>query len=187
MKSRIWMLAFTAFSVGPIWAQVDSLPVEEEEDYSMYDNVSYADAGTKAYCTNKIEGLSPSKLISVGYDYQMGYSLTSANTPDGQLAENYDQADFARSNGMRVALNVPVISRNDLIVQVGANYWNQAYSLENTGINNPVAEGMSNNGLRTTGLNLTVFKPFDETRFFLFQGSGDLNGDYSFSDIMPLG
>jgi len=187
MKLRYWIWAMAALAFSPVRAQVDSLANEEEEDYSMYDNVSYADAGTKAYCTNKIEGLSPSKLISVGYDYQMGYSLTSANTPGGQLTENYDQADFARSNGMRLALNVPVISRNDFIVQVGANYWNQGYSLENAGVNNPVADGLSENGLRTTGLNLTVFKPFDETRFFLFQGSGDLNGDYSFSDIMPLG
>ncbi|MFZ9970662.1 MAG: hypothetical protein ACO3GK_05070 [Bacteroidia bacterium] len=186
MRKYLAFAAFTGLAFGSTWAQVDSLATEEEEDYSLYDNVSFADAGTKAYCTNKIEGLSPSKLISVGYDYQLGYNLTSINTPGGQVQDVYEQADFARSNGMRLALNVPVISRNDLIVQLGANYWNQGYSLENEGIDNPIAAGLAANGLRTTGMNLTVFKPFDETRFFLFQGSGDLNGDYSFSDIMPL-
>lgn len=46
-----------------------------DEDFSMYDNVGFADEGARRYCSPKIEGLSPAKLISVGYDFQAGYGL----------------------------------------------------------------------------------------------------------------
>ncbi|MEM6770323.1 MAG: hypothetical protein AAF597_07065 [Bacteroidota bacterium] len=76
-----------------------------------------------------------------------------------------------------------------MIVQLGANLWDLQYQFETLTeqINNEVAQAISRNGLRTAGLNTTIFKPFDETRFLLFQGSADLSGDYTFSDFQSLG
>ena len=178
-----WALVVACCFAGPgMMAQVDTL-VEEEEDYSMYDNLDFADGGAKNFCSNKILGLSPAKLISIGYDLQLGYDLQTDTLRDA-LPET---VPFSRTGGLRLAANIPVISRNDFILQVGANYWESTYTAADAAaIQHPLGQNLAQNGLRTTGLNTTIFKPFDDTRFVVVQASADLNGDYAFSDIMPL-
>ena len=175
-------MAVCCFAGPGILAQVDTL-VEEEEDYSMYDNLDFADGGAKNFCSSKILGISPAKLISIGYDLQLGYDL-QADTLGDALPET---VAFSRTGGMRLAANIPVISRNDVIVQLGANYWESTYTAADAAaIQHPLRQNLAQNGLRTTGIATTIFKPFNETNFLLFQGSADLNGDYSFSDLLPL-
>jgi len=110
----------------------DTLTPAEEEDYSQYDNIGFAAEGAKRYCSPKIEGLSPAKLISIGYDYQMGYTMKADTFRRlGSLAPLMpDSARVLTSNGMRFGCNIPVISRTDLVWQMGANYWEQRYKFE---------------------------------------------------------
>jgi len=164
-------------------------PQVEEEDYSQYDNVGFAAEGAKRYCSPKIEGLSPAKLISLGYDYQLGYNI-KADTfrrAGGFPAIMPDSANVLTSNGMRFGCNIPVISRTDLVWQMGANYWEQRYKFEDPGaLKSPLLTSLSEYGLRTMGINTTLFKPLDDVKFLLFQGSADLSGDYQFGKFMPL-
>jgi len=84
-----------------------------------------------------------------------------------------------------------VISRTNLVWQMGANYWEQRYFMEDPNgsalqTEHPLLQTLSENGLRTLGVSTTVFKPLDDKRFLLFQGSADLNGDFSPLGLMPL-
>jgi len=158
------------------YAQVDTLATDEEEDYSMYDNLGFTDKGAKRFCSSKVPDLSPAKLISLGYEVQGPYKLTSDSI--GNIGS--EQASFALSHGLRLAANVPVISRNSIIVQLGANYQEQRYIQEGkANLVNPLNRALIDRGIRTAGLNTTIFKPLDEEHFFLFQGSADLNGDFT--------
>jgi len=89
------------------------------------------------------------------------------------------------SHGLRLAVNFPIISNNAIIVQLGANYAEQRYKFNQliSSSTNDLITTLKENGLRTTGLNTTIFKPFNEKHFLLFQASADLNGDYGFSSI----
>jgi hypothetical protein len=183
--------------VPTLSAQVDVLIPNDssaaEEDYSQYDNLDFAADGARRFCSPKIEGLSPAKLISVGYDVQMGYAI-NADTLRGNLTSSSPQdillpqnSKVLRSHGMRLAANIPVISKTNLVWQLGGNYWEQRYDFENPdSLINPLLRTLHQNGLRTMGLNTTVFKPINDKQFLLFQGSADYSGDYSFSDLMPL-
>ena len=167
----------------------DTLTPAEEEDYSQYDNIGFAAEGAKRYCSPKIEGLSPAKLISIGYDYQMGYTMKADTFRRlGSVAPLIpDSARVLTSNGMRFGCNIPVISRTDLVWQMGANYWEQRYKFEDpSALKNPMLTSLSENGLRTMGINTTLFKPLNDVKFLLFQGSADLSGDYQFGKFMPL-
>lgn len=98
-----------------------------------------------------------------------------------------DSARVLTSNGMRFGCNIPVISRTDLVWQMGANYWEQRYKFEDpSALKNPMLTSLSENGLRTMGINTTLFKPLNDVKFLLFQGSADLSGDYQFGKFMPL-
>ena len=187
------MAAFIAGST--IWAQVpentDSLIIEE--DYSLYDNVEYSAEGARRFCSPKIEGLSPAKLISIGYDYQMGYNM-SADTlnsiqtnPGGGFNLNAQDAQVLSSSGMRIGFNIPVISKTNLVWQLGGNYWEQRYNFaDEASLENPMLKSLSEYGLKTAGLSTTLFKPLNEKYFLLFQGSADYSGNYTVKDMMPL-
>lgn len=159
----------------------------------MYDQVDFADQSARRYCSPKIEGLSPAKLISIGYDYQGGYGLGAGafGNKDNEKVWPQDSVNVLNSRGLRLGFNIPVVSRTNLVWQMGANYWEQRYAIE--GLNgepsnssHPLIQSLQENGLRTLGVNTTLFKPLDDRRFLLFQGSADLNGDFSLPGLMPL-
>lgn len=170
-------------------AQTDTTDVWDEEiDFSLYDDLSFADEGAKRFCSPKIEGLSPAKLIWLGYDFQGGYDLDAGEllAADGSALFPGSSARVNATHGMRVGFNVPVVSKTSVVWQMGANYWNTRYAYDTapTADANPMHQALAEHGLRTTGINTTLFKPLDDRQFFLFQGSADLSGTYGF-DFMP--
>ena len=188
-------LVFTTIgSLNTSWAQVpqstDTTVVEE--DYSLYDNVEYSAEGAKRFCSPKIEGLSPAKLISIGYDYQMGYdmsadTLNSIQTGQGGFNLGPQDARVLSSHGLRLGFNIPVISKTNLVWQLGANYWEQRYNFaDEASLSNPMLKSLSAYGLKTAGISTTLFKPLDDKQFILFQGSADYSGNYTLKDMMPL-
>ncbi|MCE2840256.1 MAG: DUF6268 family outer membrane beta-barrel protein [Bacteroidetes bacterium] len=196
--SKILFLALCL--LGPmVWTQAQTVDssrtpqATEDEDFSMYDQVDFADQSARRYCSPKIEGLSPAKLISIGYDYQGGYGLGAGAFTN--KASDYswtpDSVNVLNSRGLRLGFNIPVVSRTNLVWQMGANYWEQRYDIEGltgepSNSSHPLIQSLQENGLRTLGVNTTLFKPLDDRRFLLFQGSADLNGDFSLPGLMPL-
>lgn len=184
-------LILLLFIVAPIlhgFSQVgDTILIEEEEDYSMYDNLDFAAEGTKRFCTSKVLGLSPQKLITVAYDVQ-GPATLSVETNNSGL--NSETAKIDYSHGLRLQGNIPVLSRNDIIIQANLNYAEQNYSHSSNitspaGVN-PYANSFLQYGLRTVGLGTTIFKPLNETHYLLFQASGDNNGDYGWDNLPDI-
>ena len=161
-----------------------------EEDYSQYDNLNFADEGAKRFCSPKIEGLSPAKLISIGYDYQFGYTMKTDSLKRSYPVNSEflpQESKVLSSQGIRIAANIPVISNTKLVWQLGANYWEQRYTFDNPdSLKNPLLVALNNKGLRTVGLSTTLFKPLNDKQFLLFQGSADYNGNYSIKNLMPL-
>jgi hypothetical protein len=59
---------------------------------------------------------------------------------------------------------------------VGLTYWNTGLDLANP--ERSPFFGQLQDGLRTTGINTTLFNPFDSKRFFILQLNLDANGNY---------
>lgn len=184
MTWKYFLTTLIAFGVVfAAQAQVDD--DDDDEDYSMYDNLDFAGGGTKRFCSSKIKGLSPQKLISIGYDVQGAHTITAGAFDRGEGGAFFSE-DARRVNlvhGARVAANVPLISKNSIIIQGGINHWSSSYVYDQPVESDAHAlhRSLDQNGLKTTGINTTVFKPLDETNFVLFQASFDINGDYSYS------
>lgn len=162
-------------------AQKDTVIIPEEEDFSKYADV--VEAPTKRYCTSKILGISPSKLISVGYDFQAANVLTS-----GAL-ESYGE-EYAKINsnhGLRVFANFPVISNVKWLVNLGVNYLENKYEFqEPASFKHPLNRTLQQKGLKSYGLNLTLFRPINEKYFTIVQTSGDINGDLAIGDAPAM-
>lgn len=180
---RLWIAALLVAAPTLIFSQVDSTYVEEEEDYSMYDDLEFVDGDAKRFANAKIKGLSPAKLITLGYDYQLGHGITAGAFE----SYNEQQVKLNAVHGYRVEANIPVISRNNIIIQAGARYWDISYDFANpSNLINPLLQTLSNYGLRSLGLNSTIYKPLNETSFFLVQVAADMNGDFAVPEFQEL-
>ena len=182
-------LLFTAmmgwlFFISHLKGQTDTAVIEE--DFSQYENYDFTDAGAKRFCTPKVFDLSPAKLISLGYDFQGPFKIQygQLTQPDSGWAESNSQ--YSSAGGIRFSANIPVISRTNIIWQLGINYAGTNFRGNQKEIESPIDSTLRTNGLTTTGLNTTLFKPFNSEQFLIAQASADVNGDYRISNALPF-
>lgn len=195
-QMRLLFTLFSLFLVVALSAQVDTTKTDDDIDFSEFDgdfDVAPSDGkskSTKVYCNQKVSGLSPAKLISIGYDFQGPFTVNSTlnlNPLPAMIEETYR---FSSNYGYRVAANFPVISRYDFILNLGFNHWQSAYQLDRQPnqmpilTSSPFFEKLDDFALRTTGVNFTIFKPLNSVNYILAQGQADLNGNY-FNGIVP--
>jgi hypothetical protein len=187
-----WLICAT-FAVPTSGQTPDTTATADEEDYSQYDNLQFADAATRRYCSPKVFDLSPQRFVSVAWDVQAPYnarlSPVGEYAPDDARPLPGETGRVQYTGGLRLSANIPVVSRNSVVWQVGANYWDTRYQIADIQTYESPAgllRALDNRGLRTMGINSTLFKPLGETTFLLFQGSADLSGDYTFGDFQSL-
>lgn len=165
------LLLLTVLSMS---AQVDS--TKTDKDNINFDEFVSADGETsKVFCNQKITYLSPYRFISLGYENIFSAPISSVSNPSTSNS-NTSTNTINNLGGIRLALNTPVISKNNISVSVGATLWNSNVALEDL----PTDDFTKNlTQLNSMGLNATVFKPFNEKNFAILQVSGDINGNYT--------
>ena len=116
----------------PIFAQTETESTDsfDDIDWSLYDDLGFEDESIKRYANAKIEGLSPAKLISFGYDFQGPYTIASEDMTlaDGTTIAGSEALQVNSTAGIRAGFNLPVVSQTNLVWQMGANYWNTSYN-----------------------------------------------------------
>lgn len=160
----------------------------EEEDFSMYDDYGYAGEASKTFASPKIKGLSPNRFINVAYDlqspYEMSFNDIGSYSPDESITPT-GTSKISRTGGLRINANIPIVSRNNVVWQMGANYMGTRFIVENPDVH-PILKELDQRALHTTGLFTTLFKPLTDKQFILIQAQADYSGDYKFSDLQPL-
>ncbi len=168
----------------PVFSQVTDSTKVEEEDYSQYGST---DESVK-YCTQKVRFLSPTKLISLGYEWQAPFDMKFTYKGDAG-DQSFQEQNVRFFGGARGQFNAPVISNNRFILNVGANYYESSLSFEKSEakINpHPYNEALGSaltKGLRTVGLNVTAFKPLDEKHFLILSALGDFSGNFGWNTL----
>jgi hypothetical protein len=191
MPARTLLLLALLVPAG-LRAQPDTIPATDEEDYSQYDDLGFADEKAKRYAHPKVLDLSPQRFISVLWDAQGAYTMQSSplgSWPEEADAPVAEEARATYTGGLRVQANIPVVSRNSIVWQMQANYWDVRYNVSptfSTEASAGLLRTLGDRGLRTTGLGTTVFKPLSETAFLIVQASADLSGDYFLDDPQSL-
>ena len=172
MRNTIIFFLLT-FSIGA-FAQDDTTDVV---DYSQFGDAE----GVKRFCTQKVLNQLPQRIISVGYEYQGGFDMPGVKM--GPLLPAFQDFRVDQVSAIRAQVNIPVISTNRIIWQLGANYWSSKYAIQNPG-NNSFARSLNNRSMTTAGINTTIFKPLNEKNFLIVQASTDMNGIFqNLSDV----
>ncbi len=175
-----------------LFSQIDSTKTDStaiEEDYSIYENVN-SGADIKIFCSPKIFDLSPNRFISIGYDAIRTSTMVVSpigNYNDDDKVSNTDRVFFF-NHGLRINANIPVISKTNLLWQIGGGYVRTNYEyVPRLGVFLPnlFIQSLLKNGLTSLNLNTTLFKPLNEKIFLLLQIMGEQNGNYNFNTISP--
>ena len=155
-------------------AQIDST---DNFDYSKFGEPE----GVTRYCTQKVLNQSPQKIISIGFERYGSFHMPGVAM--GALLPAMQDFHINQVSSLKAQVNVPVISNNKIIWQMGANYWGSQFKVENPGTNQ-FAQRINSHSFTSAGLNTTIFKPLNETNFLIIQASADVNGlFYNKSDI----
>ncbi|MEQ8625546.1 MAG: DUF6268 family outer membrane beta-barrel protein [Vicingaceae bacterium] len=185
LKTCLLLLSFI-FSSAALFSQNDTTQTgieEDEEDYSLYDDLEFVDQSAKRFAPVKVSGKSPDQLFSIGYDFQGAYDITAAGNDN--VKESTQKVNS--THGIRFGANIPVISKNNIIVQAGLTYFNSQYEYANPEtIEHPLHQTLNDNGLNTVDASVTVYKPYNETSFFLVRVAAGANGDYELGDFQPM-
>ncbi len=200
MKKIVWpFMCFCGLTLCiPLLSQQDTTSLndnlwEDDDDYSLYDDIEFVDESAKRFASAKVFDLSPQRFISIHWDAQLPYAMNFSDLgsfPVGENTTTYSETATANyTGGLRMMANIPVVSKNSIIWQMGANYWDTRYRIsDQQGSAGSAGLGtiLQSWGLRTMGLNTTVFKPLNEELFLLFQGSADLSGNYTLERFQSL-
>ncbi|TGE12247.1 DUF6268 family outer membrane beta-barrel protein [Hymenobacter elongatus] len=179
MHHRYITLLPLLLATAPVLAQgTDTTTTAAPPAIENFEEFGDASAAGSTYNTQKVLYLSPTKLISVGYEAQLPYTLSGTATPSGGSGTPPASVEtrINSARGLRLAFNAPLISRNNFIFNLGLTYWNTGLDVQNPERSAYFAR--LQDGLRTTGINATVFKPFDNTHFLLLQANADASGSY---------
>lgn len=156
-----------------------------QEDTTSADDFDFADfelaaPASKSFCTNKVLGQSPTSLIGVFYDFQGPHTLTAGNVVANNANTSEETTKINAAHGVSLLGNFPLISRNNILINMNVIYQDQRYSTSGSA-EHPVTKSLIESGIRRTAAIFTIFKPLNDKRFLLAQVGGEINGDYTFS------
>ncbi|MGB3852447.1 MAG: DUF6268 family outer membrane beta-barrel protein [Tunicatimonas sp.] len=180
MKLTYWLfLAVSLMGTTTLRAQ--------EDDFDFSTLVPAEEV--KAFCSSRILGGMPQKLVSIGYDVQGSYDMnvgTNSNLTGVSFSETEYQVN--RTSEFRIDIQYPVISKNNITVALQVNYLRTFYDIENATANSELsfANTLDDNGLNSSSISTVIFKPLNMTNFLILQGGATLNGDYTFTDMQSL-
>ncbi len=147
-------------------AQVDTTEVF---DYSKFGDAE----GVKRYCNQKVVNQTPQRIVSIGVE-RLG-SFAIPDIPVSAMLPAMQNFSASQMTAIKAQVNIPVISTNKIIWQMGANYWGSRIAISEL-TTNLITKQLQNHNLTSAGINTTIFKPLNEKNFLILQASADLNG-----------
>lgn len=178
MRKIYFLVSSILISSVALHAQEDTTATDDDFDFSDFE---LAAPPAKAFCSNKVLGQSPTSLIGVFYNQQLPHEL-SIGAPSNSVLHPADTVQIDGAHQFSLVSNIPIISRNNILINLGVNYDRQTYTINNID-GHPFANELNDRALHRANLTLTVFKPLNERTFVLAQLQSELNGNYTFEDI----
>lgn len=158
--------------------------VTDSTDTDLIDYSQFGDAeNVKRYCTQKVLNQTPNRIVSIGYEYQSAFNMPIpfVGGPGGNEPQEYR---FQNLSQYRAQINIPVVSTNQFIWQMGANYLFSNYNIEGNSVEKNFGNNLSSNGMHSIGIQSTIFKPLNAKNFMILQLS--LDGNASFEELSDV-
>lgn len=135
-----------------------------------------SDSG-RVFCNPSLVGMARSKGVVLLYERTLDSRITSTS-PDPSIGNG--TAMVERNNKLDIKIKIPVWNRPGLKIIFGLKYFFEEFNFDMAeGLSYPLYENLQDKNLKSTGININVLKPLNETQYLAFRFNADLNGDYS--------
>lgn len=129
----------------------------------------------KKYAPLRIKGTSPSKIISLAYEYNAANTIQSDINSAYKNLFSKENVTLKNNTGLRFSFNLPVVNKDNLFIGFGYSYAYTKFSFDR--VNS--AHFMHDIGkLQNHKLTLTLYKPFNEKHFILLQYLPEYNSNF---------
>lgn len=135
----------------------------------------------KEFANPSVLGQGPSKGLIFHYERTTRFGITS---------EARDNSSFSNRTG-KVSDNdrftvkgyIPIWNRPHLKMVIGVNYEREEFEFTEKPTGYQLYDELDEKGLKTLGTQLVVLRPINEDNFVLGRVKGELNGDYTSSEL----
>jgi len=134
-----------------------------------------ANTEQKKYAPLRIKGTSPSKIISLAYEYNIANNIQSDVDSSYENIFSDNKIAIKNNTGLRFGFNLPVINKENMYFGFGYSYADTKFNFKN----DSTFHFMQNIGkLQNHKLTLTLYKPFNEKHFILLQYLPEYNSNF---------
>ena len=134
----------------------------------------------KEFANPSVIGQGPSKGLIFHYERTSAFKITS----DSRTENVADQKGRVSDNDrFTVKGYIPVWNRPHLKMVIGVNYEREEFEFKDVPTGYQLYDELEERGLKTLGTQLVVLRPINERNFVLGRVKGELNGDYTSSEL----
>jgi hypothetical protein len=128
--------------------------------------------GSPFYCESGVTNKAPSKAASFTYAFNPDYKMLPPNTEQPTKVRRNERFD--------TRLKLPVVNAEQLKVVIGMDYTLERYHFLGIGPDqNPLFKHLNQTELKNTGINASIFRPFNHKYYALLRLSANWQGDYT--------
>jgi hypothetical protein len=145
---------------------------------AQMDSVEKADIVKPKFCNPYVEGMGPSKAVSIFYE-RAGNSQISSVSKDSSIGNA--QAKVIRNNRFNVDLKIPFANKPDMKVIGGLRYFYEEFDFKNTtdSLGYAFYHNIESKHLKSVGTDLSILRSINETKYWVARVLADLNGDFT--------
>lgn len=132
------------------------------------------------YAPLRIKGMSPSKIISIAYEYNFANQLET-NLDKDFLSKYSDSIVKLQNNtSLKLGFNLPIINKKNIFLGFGYNYSNVKFNFED---NLTDTFSLSIGTLHNHKFSFTFYKPLNAKHFILLQYLPEINSNFQTKNI----
>jgi hypothetical protein len=135
----------------------------------------------KEFANPSVLGQGPSKGLIFHYERTTRFGITSENRSNSIFPNR--TGTVSDNDRFVVKGYIPVWNRPHLKMVVGINYEREEFEFTEKPTGYRLYDELEEKGLKTLGTQLVVLRPINERNFVLGRVKGELNGDYTSSEL----
>ncbi|WP_019946344.1 DUF6268 family outer membrane beta-barrel protein [Hymenobacter aerophilus] len=132
------------------------------------------------YAVPSVVGMGPSKGVVAHIEGLANFNIKS-DLRDREPNEKSENT-VVKNRRAYIKAYAPLLNRPRLKLILGVNYDREEFKFEDPN-RSVLYRNLEDKGLKTIGAQLAVIRPIDETRWYLARVKGELNGDYTSSEL----
>jgi len=164
-------------------AQVPRTPVYPPAAPLPSDTTRVDQVGSdREFAVPSVIGMGPSKGVVAHLESLSNFSIDTKINNDNPVSVTNSSTTVTKNRRAFIKGYIPAWNHPHLKVILGFNYDREEFQFQNPNAS-PFYRNLEDKGLKVLGSQLAVIRPIDEVHWYIARVKGELNGDYTASEL----